>query len=74
MYDEKKRNALGVLCWLAVSILINLFALVPMVLRERRQAKKGGFELEWGDILLYGGTIFAGSGINGLLLQWLLGL
>ncbi len=74
MYDEKKRNALGVLCWLAVSMLIGLLALVPMVLRERRQAKKAGFELEWGDILLYGGTIFAGSGINGVLLQWLLGM
>lgn len=73
MYDERKRNALGIVGWLSLSVVINVLALVPMVLRERRQAKEGGFALEWDDILRYGGAIAVGSSVNGLLWQWLLG-
>lgn len=69
-YNAKKRNALGIVGWFIVSLVINLFAFVPMVWREKRQAKKGGFPLEWDDILRYGWAIVIGSGIQGLVLQY----
>lgn len=74
MYNAKKRNILGVIGWMAVSLVINLLALVPMYLRERHQAKKGGFDLEWDDIILYGFAIAAGSGLQGVAIQYLTGM
>lgn len=74
MYNAKKRNILGAIGWLAVSLVINLLALVPMYLRERYQAKKGGFDLEWDDIILYGFAIAAGSGLQGVAIQYLTGI
>lgn len=70
-YNEKKRNALGIIGWFVVSLVINLLALVPMVLRERHQWKKYNLpEIEWYDILRYGVAIVIGSGLQGLALQY----
>lgn len=70
-YKEKKRNALGIIGWFVVSLIINLLALVPMVLRERYQWKKYNRpEIEWYDILRYGVAIVIGSGLQGLALQY----
>lgn len=73
-YNEKKRNLWGILGWFAASLVLNLLALIPMVWREKKQAKEGGFALEWDDILRYGFAIFVGSGLQGLFLQWFFGL
>lgn len=70
-YNEKKRNVLGIIGWFVVSLVINLLALVPMVLRERYQWKKYNLpEIEWYDILRYGVAIVIGSGLQGLALQY----
>lgn len=70
-YNEKKRNALGIIGWFVVSLAINLLALVLMVLRERYQWKKYNLpEIEWYDILRYGVAIVIGSGLQGLALQY----
>jgi hypothetical protein len=70
-YNEKKRNALGIIGWFVVSLVINLLALVPMVLRERYQWEKYNLpEIEWYDILRYGVAIVIGSGLQGLTLQY----
>lgn len=70
-YNEKKRNALGIIGWFVVSLVINLLALVPMVLRERYLWKKYNLpEIEWYDILRYGVAIVIGSGLQGLALQY----
>ena len=70
-YNEKKRNALGIIGWFVVSLVINLLALVPMVLSERYQWKKYNLpEIEWYDILRYGVAIVIGSGLQGLALQY----
>lgn len=74
-YNEKKRNALGIIGWFVVSLVINLLALVPMVLRERYQWKKYNLsEIEWYDILRYGVAIVIGSGLQGLALQYFFGM
>lgn len=73
-YNRERRNVIGVIGWFICALIINLFALVPMVWREKKQAKDGGFELEWDDVLLYGAAIFVGSGVQGVLLQCTLGL
>lgn len=74
MYNEKKRNVLGTVGWLICALVINLFALVPMVLRERYQAKQTGAALEWDDIIRYGFAIVVGSGLQGVALQYIFGL
>ena len=74
-YNEKKRNALGIIGWFVVSLVINLLALVPMVLSERYQWKKYNLpEIEWYDILRYGVAIVIGSGLQGLALQYFFGM
>lgn len=71
MYNAKTRNILGVIGWFAVSLVINLLALIPMYLREKYQSQKGDFDLEWNDIILYGFAIVTGSGVQGLAMQGL---
>lgn len=72
---SKKRNVIGFVGWLAVALVINLLALVPMVLRELKQKRELGLkELEWDDVLRYGIAILLGSGVQGLALQWVLGM
>lgn len=72
---SKKRNIIGFVGWFAVSLVINLFAFVPMVLREQKQKRELGLkELEWDDVLRYGIAILLGSGLQGVALQWMLGM
>lgn len=72
---SKKRNIIGFVGWFAVSLVINLFAFVPMVLREQKQKRELGLkELEWDDVLRYGIAILLGSGVQGVALQWMLGM
>lgn len=70
----KKRNLIGFIGWLAVSLVINILAFVPMILREKKQSKDGGFPLEWDDIIRYGIAILIGAGIQGLIIQYSFGL
>ncbi len=74
MYNEKKRNLLGIVGWLGLSLVINLLAIIPMVLRERYQARQNASPLEWDDILRYGFAIVVGSSIQGLAIQYFAGL
>ena len=75
MNISKKRNLIGIVGWFAVSLVINVLALVPMVLREEKQKKKLGLkEVEWDDILRYGVSIVVGSCAQGLAIQYFLGL
>lgn len=71
MYNESKRNMIGCVAWLLAGVLIGVLALVPMVWREKKQAKDGGFEIEKDDIMRYGFCILVGAGINAALLQWI---
>ena len=72
---SKKRNIIGFVGWFVVSLVINLFAFVPMVLREQKQKRELGLkELEWDDVLRYGIAILLGSGLQGVALQWMLGM
>lgn len=72
---SKKRNIIGFVGWFAVSLVINLLAFVPMVLREQKQKRELGLkELEWDDVLRYGIAILLGSGLQGVALQWMLGM
>ena len=75
MNISKKRNILGVVGWFIVSLVINILAMVPMVLRELKQKKDLGLkEVEWDDIIRYGFTIFVGSCVQGLAIQYFCGL
>lgn len=72
---SKKRNILGTVGWFAVSLVINVLALVPMVLRELKQKKELGLnEVEWDDIIRYGFTILVGACAQGLAIQYFCGL
>lgn len=72
---SKKRNIIGFVGWFAVSLVINLLAFVPMVLREQKQKRELGLkELEWDDVLRYGIAILLGSCLQGVALQWMLGM
>jgi hypothetical protein len=74
MYNAKLRNILGLICWFCVALVINVFAIIPMYLREKKQAKEGGFEIEKDDIAFYSFAILMGSGIQGALIQWVCSL
>ncbi len=70
-----RRNVIGFFAWLAVALIINILAFVPMVLREAWQKHTCGMkEIEWDDILRYGLAIILGSSIQGITLQYFLGL
>lgn len=73
MNISKKRNLIGTMGWFLVSLVINILAIIPMVLREFKQKKDLNLsELEWDDILRYSITIIIGSCIQGLVIQYLL--
>ena len=44
-YNKTKRNYLGLVCWFLVACVISLLALIPMILREKKQAKQGNFPI-----------------------------
>lgn len=60
-----KRDWIGLVCWLLISILINLLALPIMVGREIYQYKHYHLaKFEWEDIVRYSVVIVFGSIIN----------
>ena len=60
-----KRDLIGLTCWLLISILIGLFALSIMVLREYYQYKHYHLaKFEWEDVVRYSVVILLGSIIN----------
>ena len=69
MENSKKRNLLGLVGWFFAGLVINIIAFVPMVLREKKQSKEGGFPLEWDDIIRYGAAIIIGAELQGLIIQ-----
>lgn len=65
-----KRDLIGLVCWLLISILIGLLALLIMVVREYYQYKHYKLErFEWEDIARYSFVIIVGSVIRILLGQ-----
>ena len=68
-----KRDLIGLICWLLVSILIGLLALPIMACREIYQYKHYHLEkFEWDDVVRYSIIIILGSIINYLILDSLL--
>ena len=68
-----KRDLIGLICWLLVSILIGLIALPVMVGREIYQYKHYHLaRFEWEDVVRYSLVIILGSIINYLILDSLL--
>ena len=68
-----KRDLIGLICWLLVSILIGLLALPIMIGREIYQYKHYHLEkFEWDDVVRYSIIIILGSIINYLILDSLL--
>lgn len=65
-----KRDWIGLVCWLLISILIGLLALPVMAVREYYQYKHYKLErFEWEDIIRYSFVIIVGSVIHILLWQ-----
>lgn len=65
-----KRDWIGLVCWLLISILIGLLALPVMAVREYYQYKHYKLErFEWEDIVRYSFVIIVGSVICILLWQ-----
>lgn len=68
-----KRDYIGLACWLIVSMLVGLLALLVMVCREIYQYKHYHLaKFEWEDIVRYSLVIILGSIINYLILDLLL--
>lgn len=60
-----KRDLIGLVCWLLISILIGILALPVMVGREIYQYKHYHLaKFEWEDIVRYSVVIVLGSIIN----------
>ena len=60
-----KRDLIGLVCWLLISILIGILALPVMVCREIYQYKHYHLaKFEWEDIVRYSVVIVLGSIIN----------
>lgn len=65
-----KRDLIGLVCWLLISILIGLLALPIMVVREYYQYKHYKLErFEWEDIVRYSFVIAIGYVVHILLWQ-----
>lgn len=72
IFKLNKRDRIGLACWLIVSILIGLLALLVMVGREIYQYKHYHLtKFEWEDIVRYSLVIILGSIINYLILDLL---
>ena len=70
LFKLNKRDWIGFVCWLLVSILIGLLALPVMAAREYYQYKHYKLEMfEWEDIIRYSFVIIVGSVICFLLWQ-----
>ena len=65
LFKFNKRDWIGLACWLLISILIGLLALLIMVGREIYQYKHYHLEkFEWEDVIRYSVVIILGSIIN----------
>ena len=73
LFALNKRDRIGLVCWMLVSILIGLLALPIMVGREIYQYKHYHLaKFEWEDVVRYSIIIILGSIINYLILDSLL--
>ena len=73
LFKLNKRDWIGIVCWLLVSILVGLLALPLMVCREIYQYKHYHLtRFEWADIVRYSVVIVLGSIINYFILDSLL--
>ena len=73
LFKLNRRDWIGFVCWLLVSILIGLLALPIMVGREIYQYKHYNLaKFEWEDVVRYSIIIILGSIINYLILDSLL--
>ena len=60
-----KRDLIGLICWLAVSILLGTVSLLAMVVREVYQCKRYNLSrFEWEDVIRYIVVIDLGSIIH----------
>lgn len=65
-----KRDLIGLVCWLAVSVLLGSASLLAMVVREYYQYKHYKLErFEWEDIVRYSFVIAIGYVVHILLWQ-----
>lgn len=70
LFKLNKRDWIGIVCWLLVSILIGLLAFPVMIVREVYQYKHYHLEkFEWEDIIRYSFVVIVGSVIHILLWQ-----
>lgn len=70
IFKLNKRDWIGLVCWLLVSILVGLLALPVMIGREYYQYKHYKLaRFEWEDIIRYSFVIAIGSIIHILLWQ-----
>ena len=73
LFKLNKRDWIGIVCWLLVSILVGLLALPIMACREIYQYKHYNLtKFEWDDVVRYSIIIILGSIINYLILDSLL--
>ena len=65
LFTFNKRDLIGLVCWLAVSILLGSISLLVMASREVYQWKRYHLpRFEWEDIMRYGVVITLGSIIH----------
>ena len=65
LFIFNKRDLIGLVCWLAVSILLGSISLLVMASREVYQWKRYHLpRFEWEDIVRYGVVITLGSIIH----------
>ena len=73
LFRLNKRDWIGLICWLIVSILIGIIAIPLMVWREVYQYNKYQLpRFEWEDVVRYSFVIIIGSVVNYWLLDLLL--
>ena len=48
------RDDKGNIGWSIMAFILGIVVIVPMIARELYQSVKGGFNLEWNDIIRYG--------------------
>lgn len=65
LFTFNKRDLIGLICWLAVSILLGSVSLLAMVVREVYQWKRYNLpRFEWEDVIRYIVVIDLGSIIH----------
>lgn len=65
LFTLNKRDRIGLVCWILVSILIGIIAIPLMILREGYQYDKYQLpRFEWEDVARYSLIIILGSVVN----------